>query len=264
MRRILSSAILSIATSLPGAAWGQLAITSEIAPTEKLRVTTPGTSPILLTRTSDGSVRGLFVDLGKFIADRIGVPFEPVVYPTRNAFDQSFGKSEWDIAIGGRIAFAAGRFEFSPDFMLADEMYIAAPGREFADAGQVDRPGVKIAVSRGAGADHTLSKALKSAEFVRASSGVGVNNAIETLRGGKAEVWTANPITLQAIADGLPGAKIVSGAWSTAPYAVALPKGRSAAAQAKLAEIVNEAKGTGVVAKAIEQTGFKGVRLAPN
>jgi transcriptional/translational regulatory protein YebC/TACO1 len=42
--------------------------------------------------------------------------------------------------------------------------------------------------------------------------------------------------------------------------AVALAKGRSPAAQAKLAEIVNQAKAAGLPKKAIEQQGLKGVR----
>jgi polar amino acid transport system substrate-binding protein len=46
--------------------------------------------------------------------------------------------------------------------------------------------------------------------------------------------------------------------------AVALPKGRSAAALAELVEILNEAKRTGVVQKAIEEAGLHdGVRVAP-
>ena len=40
-------------------------------------------------------------------------------------------------------------------------------------------------------------------------------------------------------------------------------RGGSAAAQDKLAEIVNEAKRSGVVQRAIERAGFKGVRVAP-
>jgi hypothetical protein len=43
-----------------------------------------------------------------------------------------------------------------------------------------------------------------------------------------------------------------------------LPKGRSSAAQAKLLQLVNEAKRTGVVQKAFERTGLKtGVQVAP-
>jgi hypothetical protein len=42
-----------------------------------------------------------------------------------------------------------------------------------------------------------------------------------------------------------------------------LPKGKSVAAQGKLAEIVNEATRSGVVQRSIERAGFKGVRVAP-
>jgi polar amino acid transport system substrate-binding protein len=77
-------------------------------------------------------------------------------------------------------------------------------------------------------------------------------------------VWAANASNVQGVADALPGAKVVLGAFTTERYTVALPKGRSSAAQAKLAEIVSEAKRTGVVRKAIEQPGMRGVRVAPN
>ena len=66
------------------------------------------------------------------------------------------------------------------------------------------------------------------------------------------------------IADGLHGAKIVPGAFNTERSSVALPKGRSSEAQGKIAEIVNEAKRTGTVQKAIEEAGLTGVRVAPN
>jgi len=146
--------------------------------------------------------------------------------------------------------------------MVADAMYIAAPGREFADAGQIDRPDAKVGVSQGGGSDQILSRALKSAQVVRVAG--GVRNAVEALRTGTADVWAANPVTLQAIEEALPGSKIIPGAWLTGRYAVSPPKGRSAAAQSKLAEIVNEAKRTGVVQRAIERAGFKGVRVAPD
>jgi|KBSSwiStaDraftv2_1062776.scaffolds.fasta_scaffold5021204_1 hypothetical protein len=44
--------------------------------------------------------------------------------------------------------------------------------------------------------------------------------------------------------------------------AVGLPQGRSAEAQARLTDLVNEAKTTGIVKKAIEAAQLKGVRVA--
>lgn len=261
MRRILLSVIVLIATPMSGGAWGQPAISSEIAPSGKLRVGIQTAAPLLATRAQDGSLGGVSVELGKFIAERLGVSFEPVGYVNEGAYAQSFDKGEWDIAIWERDPLQ-GKTDLTPDFMVADALYIAAPGREFADASQIDRTGVKVGVAQGSGSEKRLSRALKSAELVRVPGGVG--NAIETLRSGKADVWASNPGTIQTIADGLPGARVVPGAYSTARYAVGLPKGRSAAARGRLTEIISEAKRTGIVQKAIERAGFKGVRVAPD
>ena len=81
---------------------------------------------------------------------------------------------------------------------------------------------------------------------------------------GKANLWASNATQAQVIADGVPGAKIVSWAFNTERSSVAFPKGRSSAAQRKIAEIVSEAKRTGIVQKAIEQAGLRGVRVAPD
>jgi hypothetical protein len=46
---------------------------------------------------------GVAEPLGKFIAMKLGVSYEPVMYPNPEAYVQSFGKGEWDIAIGPRV-----------------------------------------------------------------------------------------------------------------------------------------------------------------
>jgi polar amino acid transport system substrate-binding protein len=235
----------------------QISPAAEIAPTGKLRVGFQTASPILAKRAPDGSVSGVVVDLGRFIADKLGVTFDPVAYANQEAYAQSFGKGEWDLVIGVRSPLA----DPGPDVMLADASYIAAPGLEFADATSIDRRGVKVGVSKGGGADQNLSQALKSAQVVRVPG--GVPNAVAALQTGAVDVWAANPVTLREIEVALPGSRIVPGAWTTGRYAASLPKGRSAAAQGRLAEIVNDAKRTGIVQQSIERAGFKGVRVAP-
>jgi polar amino acid transport system substrate-binding protein len=124
----------------------------------------------------------------------------------------------------------------------------------------VDRPGVKIGVGTNSSSDHFLSRTLKSAELVRQPAGVG---GIEALRSGKADVWAISASRTQEITDGLPGAKVVPGAFTSDRHVVQLPKGRSSAAKDKIAEIVKEAKTAGVVQKALEQPGLRGIRVAP-
>lgn len=255
-------AIILLAMSIPGGALGQPATSSEIAPQGKLRVALIGGNPVLVTKKPDGSIGGVSVDLGKFIAEKLGIPFLPVVYADPEAYTRTFGKGEWDIAIGPRRASEAGIVDYTPDFMLVDNIFVAAPGRDFADASQVDRPGVKVAVIRDGAPDKFLTRTLKSAQLVRIPS--GRKAAIETLRSGRADVFGSNAQIVHEVAEGLPDSKIVPGQFNTVPMAVASPKGRSSGAQARLVEIVKEAKGSGLVREAIEQAGSQGVRVAPD
>ena len=256
MRRILLSTIVLIATSIPGGPLAQPSISTEIAPLGKLRVAVNGANPTLVRRTPDRKIiGGVAVDVGKFIAEKLGVSFELVAYANAGAYTQSYGKGEWDIGFGAATPEVAEKADFILDLVLTDYVFIAAPGREFADTAQVDRPGVKVAVGQNSAPDHLLSRTLKSAELVRLSGG----GPVEALRGGKADVWAASASGVQRVIDGLPGAKVVPGAFASDRYGVALPKGRSSAVQGKIAEIVREAKRTGVVAKAVEQAGLKGV-----
>ncbi len=262
MRRILLSAILLIATSMLGGVSAQSAISSEIAPLGKLRVATNAGNSVFVKRAPDGkAIGGVALEVGKFIAEKLGVPFELVPHPDSNTFVQSLGKGNWDVGIGPPTPVAVERADFGPALLLVDQVYIAAPGQEFADAAQVDRPGVKIGVGLNSSPDQFLSRTLKSAELVRTRN---AQDAIETLRSGKANLWATNFSQADAIVAGLPGAKIIPGAFNKERTSVALPKGRSAAAQARLAEIVSEAKKTGIVQKAIDQAGLRGVQVAPN
>jgi polar amino acid transport system substrate-binding protein len=164
-----------------------------MGPAKVLRVATNGGNPQFVTRTPDGKViGGVGLAIGKFIAEKLGVPFELVPYSNANTFTQSFGKGEWDIGIGPPIALVAEKADFGPDLLLVDHVYTAGPGQEFADAAQVDRPGVKIGVGKNSAQDTFLSRTLKSAELVRPGGG-----GVEALRSGKADVWAANATNVQ-------------------------------------------------------------------
>jgi polar amino acid transport system substrate-binding protein len=261
MHRILLLGVTLIAMMIPRNTLGQPAITSEIAPTGKLRVGMNGGVPVLLTRTPDGNITGgVGLEVGKFIAEKLGVPFELVPYAGSDAFIQSFGKGEWDIGIGPQTPLVAEKANFVVDLYLNDYLFVTAPGSQFADAVQVDRPGVKIGVGLNSASDQYLSRTLKSAELVRMS---GAGNSIEALRTGKVHVWAASASNVEQVVRQVPGTKLVPGAFTSDHSMLILPKGRSSAAQSKMVEIISEAKKAGIVTSAIEQTGTKGVRAAP-
>jgi polar amino acid transport system substrate-binding protein len=227
----------------------------EIAPSGKLRGAMIGIRVL----------GGVAEPIGQYIANRLGVSFEPVVYPNPKAYEESFGKGEWDMAIGPRVLAPSDKADVTPDVWLIDLLYLAAAGRQFASAEQVDRSGVKIGTIQNSPSDRFLTRTLKSAELVRIPlTSRFPADAIELLSSGKADVFGADSGLIDSILGNYPGAAVVPGAFNTVRAAVALPKGRSSAALAKLVDILDEAKRTGVVQNAIEQAGFRnGVRVAP-
>jgi hypothetical protein len=251
MRRLLLS--IALLGSFSGVALCQSAPASEIAPDGKLRV-----GMIAIT-----VLGGVAEPVARFVGQKLGAAVEPVMYPNPDAYLESFGKNEWDIAIGPRVLAPADKADSTANLWAISLVYVAAPGTEFPDIASVDSAGVKIGTIRGAPSDRVLPREIKAAEIVRIPlSPTIAADAAELLRSGKAVVFGADSGVGYPAAEALPGAKIVPGAFGTVLVAAALPKGRSPAAQALLATIVDEAKQSGAVQKAIEAKGLKGVTVA--
>ncbi len=136
-RFLLSIAVLA---SLSGVAFGQVAPASEIAPSGKLRV-----GMIAIT-----VLGGVAEPVAQFIGEKLGATVEPVMYPSPEAYLQSFSKNEWDIAIGPRVLAPVDKADSTPDLWVVSLVYVAAPGKEFPDISSVDKAGVKIGTIRGA------------------------------------------------------------------------------------------------------------------
>src|SRR6516162_8556279 len=239
MGRILLS--IALIAGLSGVAFGLTKPASEIAPGGKLRVG-------MIASTVFG---GVAEPVARFIGQKLGVAVEPVMYPNPEAYLQSFGKGKWDIAIGPRVLAPADKADSTADLWVISLIYVAAPGKEFPDIASVDKAGVRIGTIRGAPSERVLTRETKAAEIVRIPlSPTIVADAAELLRSGKADVFGADSGVGYPAAQGLPGAKIVPGAFAMVRVAAALPKGRSAAAQAALVTLVDEAKQSGVVQKA--------------
>jgi polar amino acid transport system substrate-binding protein len=234
--------------------------TDELAPKGTLRVGVLISNPVLVTRKPDGTLGGVSVDLGRLIANKLQARYQEVTYDTTETFAKSFGTGAWDIAIGPRTPIAEKTVELSPPFMLVDNIYVAAPGRNFANANEVDRPGVRIAVVTNGAPDQFLSQNLKAATLVRIQG--ATPQIVEALRAGQADVYGSNAENVQAAADAIPGARILPGAFRTVRMVVAYPKGKSPAARQAIDAVVAEAISSSLVKKAIDRAGLRGVRVA--
>jgi hypothetical protein len=136
---------------------------------------------------------GVAGPVARFIGQKLGAAVKPVMYPNPEAYLQSFGKGEWDIAIGPRVLAPADKADSTADLWVISLVYVAAPGKEFPDIASVDRAGVKIGTIRGAPSDRVLTREIEAAELVRIPlSPTIAADAAELLRSGKADVFGAD------------------------------------------------------------------------
>ena len=115
------------------------------------------------------------------------------MYPNPDAYVQSFGKNEWDIAIGPRVLAPVDKADSTANLWAISLVYVAAPGTQFPDIASVDKAGVKIGTISGAPSDRVLTREIKAAEIVRIPlSPTIAADAAELLRSGKANVFGAD------------------------------------------------------------------------
>ena len=233
---------------------------AELAPTGKLRVGLILSNQVLVAKDpNSGELRGVTINLARTLAQRLGVPFEPVGYPNPAALVKSFGNSEWDIAF---LAFDPARatdVDFSPAYMEVDNTYLVTTNSKVATVEGADRSGVTIAVPERSAPDLFLSRNLKSAQVLRVPG--GAEAAIQALTSGKADAYAENAHMLSLYADRLPGARVLEGRYTIIQHAIATPKGKTAALD-YVKVFVEEAKVNGTVAEAIRAAGLRRTRVA--
>jgi polar amino acid transport system substrate-binding protein len=231
-----------------------------LAPTGKLRVALQLANPLNVVQASAaGEMTGVGFDLGKELARRIGVPFEPVLYPSVGALLDSGKSGAWDVAFVGFSPARAKEWDFTGLHLEVEFGYLIPAGSAISTMADVDRPGIRIAVQEKSGPDSFFSRTLKDVVMVRASSNLG---ALEALKSGKADVMGSIKPVLFEMSKQLPGSRVLDGRPGIDPHAMAMPKGRdSGVAYAR--QFIEDAKSEGLIKAAIERAGVRGVGVAP-
>jgi len=233
---------------------------TELAPTGKLRVGLILSNQVLVTKDpGTGELRGVTINLGRALAQRLGVPLETVGYANPAALVKSFGANEWDIAFLAFDAARAQEVDFSPPYMEVDNTYLVTEKSSVGTVELADQVGVTIAVPERSAPDLFLSRNLKSAKVMRVPG--GADAAVEVLKSGKADAYAENAHMLSLYADRLPGARVLEGRYTVIQHAIATPKGKMAASE-YIKAFVQEAKADGTVAEAIRAGGLRRTRVA--
>jgi len=236
------------------------AVRADLASSGRLRAAINYGNFILAQRDrATGESRGVAVDLAQELARRLSVPLEIVAYDSVAIMGDAAPSGVWDIAFLGSDPKREALMSFTAAYLEIEATYLVPGASPLRNAAEVDREGVRVAAPARANYELFLSRTLKAARLVSTASN---DAAFDLLKTGQVEALAGLTQALHDKLRQLPGARILAGRFMGVQQSIAVPKGRDAGL-AYLRHVVEEAKASGLVARAIERTGARGVSVAP-
>jgi polar amino acid transport system substrate-binding protein len=236
------------------------AVRTDLAPTGTLRAAVNYGNFILATRDpATGESRGVAIDLMNEVGKRLGVPVAIVAYDSVAVMGDAAPTGVWDIAFLGSDPARETLMSFTAAYLEIEATYLVAGASPLRTAAEVDREGVRVAAPARANYELFLRRNLSRAQLV---STEGADAAFQLLASGKVDALAGLTQALTTLAAKLPGSRLVEGRFMGVQQSIAVPKGRDAGL-AYLRGVVEDAKASGLVARAIEKTGARGVTVAP-
>lgn len=237
------------------------AVIADLAPSGKVRIAINYGNVLFAARdakTGEGS--GIAVDLAHELGRRLGIPVELVGYKSAGLLTAALKSGAWDAAFLAFEPARAAAIHFAAPFAEVESSYLVPAGSPLRTAADVDRAGVRIAVGAKGGNDLFLSRTIQHAQLVRISGGTSL--VFKQFIADRLDAFAGLKPSLLALAEKLPGSRVVEGRYMVIGYSAGVPLGRDAGAK-YLAEFIEHAKMSGLVARAIEKSGVRGVSVAP-
>lgn len=236
-------------------------VITQLAPHGVLRAAINMGNFLLVTgKRANGDPDGVSPDMAGAIAERLGVPVKYVPFARPGELADAAGTDAWDIGLIGAEPARAEKIDFTAAYVEIEATYLVPGGSPLKSIADVDRAGVRIAVTARSAYDLWLERNIKNATLVRANTGADtlamfVNDKLDALAGLRPGLLT----DVQKV----PGSTILDGQFTAVQQAIGTAK-TNASGAAFLKAFVEEAKSSGLVARLIEKHGVVGrLSVAP-
>jgi polar amino acid transport system substrate-binding protein len=249
--------ILFVSMVLAGSASAD-ALKDEIAPTGKLRVAI-GISPggaYWSTKTENGYA-GVPVDLGKALADQLGVAVEYVAYQNSGQITDAASKGVWDVSFLPKDPERETKMLFGPIYEVSDATYIVKPGSTITDFASLDQTGVKVAAVLNT---TTMRGAMAHLKNAKVTGYQTFDEIFNLLKAGEVDAFALSRDQLNALAKKIPGSRVLDETFKQTVTAVAVPLGHNLSLE-YASKFMSDAKANGLLRKAFDNNGLKDTPL---
>ena len=146
-------------------------VISQLAPTGVLRAGINLSNFLLVTgKSPTGDPVGVSPDMAAEIAQRLGVPVKYAPFKTPGELADAADTGAWDIGLIGAEPQRAEKIAFTAAYCEIEATYMVPAGSPLKTIADVDKPGVKIAVTGRAAYGLWLDRNIKAATLVRTDS----------------------------------------------------------------------------------------------
>jgi polar amino acid transport system substrate-binding protein len=226
-----------------------------LAPTGSLRVAVFQGSPTSIVRDpATGATKGVALDLGTAMAERLGVPVALQEFSNNALVLDAVKNGVADFAFTNATPARILIMDFSPPVVAIEQGFLVAPRSALQSAAEVDRAGIRVGVSRGSSSERELARLLKAATVVPAST---LTDAARMLAEGTLDAFATNKAILSELSGKVPGSRVLAGRYGLEHFAIGVPKGREQGLP-WLRRFVTDALRDGTVARAVEHAGLRG------
>ena len=246
--------ILGVAILMSGSAKAD-PLKDEIAPTGKLRVAigiSPAGGAYWSTKTETGYA-GVPVDLGKALADQLGVPVEYVPYPNSGQITDAAAKGAWDVSFLPEDAERARKIAFGPVYEISEATYIVKAGSTVKDFASLDQSGITVAAVNDTTTMRGATAHLKNAKVVGFQT---FDEIFNVLKDGKVDAFALSRDQLNALAKKIPGTRVLDETFKQTITAVAVPLNHPLSLE-YASKFMSEAKSNGLLRKAFDNNGLQ-------
>ena len=145
-------------------------IVKEFAPTGRLRAAINQGNTVLAQKGPNGEALGITVDLARELGKRLGVPVELVIFDAAGKAFEALKRGGLDIGFLAIEPVRAAEVDFTAPYVLIEGTYMVPKDSALKRIEDVDAAGVRIAVNKGSAYDLYLTRTLKNATLLRATT----------------------------------------------------------------------------------------------
>src|SRR6201995_3658900 len=227
----------------------------EIAPTGKLRVAigiSAAGGAYWSTKTENGYA-GVPVDLGKALADQLGLPIEYVTYSNSGLITDAAAKGEWDVSFLPEDPERAKKIAFGPIYEVAEATYIVKAGSTIKDFAGLDQAGVKVVAVNNTTTMRGAEAHLKNAKVKGYET---FDEIFNLLKSGEVDAFALSRDQLNSMSKKIPGTHVLDETFKQTVTAVAVPLSHPQSL-AFATKFMTEAISNGTLRKAYDNNGLK-------